>query len=129
MQEKFPITNIFVKYFFSYIFIIVFSILFTGIFRNIFGFMYPEELGGSFFDVRFSFDNIYGFVFSYSFFIPLILIPVFFSKRIWLKILIPYLPILVVAFLFLDQAFHVSIIFFVIGILLGLFAVWLRKKI
>jgi len=128
MQEKFPITNIFVKYFFSYIFVIVFSIIFTGIFKNIFGFIYPEELGGGWIQL-FRPGLLEGFIIAYSFFVPLILTPVFFNNRFWLKILAPYLFFLLIAFWFTYKVAYISILFFLIGTLFGLFAVWLRKKI
>ncbi len=132
MNQQFKFTQIFVKFIISYIVIIILSIFLSPLFKNIFGIFYPDLVGidyiYSYFFLPFVFLN--GFIIAYCFFLAFILFSVFYKQQPLLKIIICYIPVLLYTFWLTDiKLIFLTFSFILIGLVLGYFAVWLRKAL
>jgi hypothetical protein len=115
----------FLKFILAFFSVLVLAVLSANIGRLVYGAFFPRELGEGFFEL-FTPGIIEGFVFVYLFWLALIFVPVFKDK--WWKYLLAPVLIIFVPFMFFWQIALFGIIFFAVGVALGYFALWLKKK-
>lgn len=110
----------------TYLVVIGLSIITANFGKNIYGLFFHRQLGEGFFEL-FSPGIIEGFIFMYLFWLGLLFVPVF-KKKWWQYILAPALIVFLPVALFWQIALF-GILFFAIGVCLGYFALWLKRKV